>query len=615
MKKIFKSILWMMMFLAALAFGACDDGGGSGSGAGDAQVTAPGAARVTPANLKLKLEWNAVEGATAYEVWYGETNNSGMAIQHGGDITDTNDVIRELDNGTEYFIWLRAKNADGTSDFSDVASGTPEAPADVPGGPGAVIMTGAQAATGSITLSWTDPSEADFDHVEISWSAGSAPVGDTDVDSGLQTYSLTGLSASTKYTVSVVAVDASGNNSGPAEFTIFTAGYSSRNYFFIYSAADLNAVRGGVDGYDGWGLTGNYILMDDLDLGVAPYTDGTGWEPIGVQSNPFSGIFNGNDHVIMNLFIDAPGVDYTGLFGCMSGGDVYDLALESVDVSGGQYTGGLAGANNHGTITNCSTAGTVAGARYTGGLAGSNSGTLSDCFSTATVDGTDHNAGGLAGYNEGTMTYCHATGAVSGDINTGGLVGINSVGEIDDCYATGAVTGNGATTGGLVGYNFYSDVNRSFATGSVSGTGSCGGLVGDNNGNLTDCHAKGAVTGSFYVGGLVGYSFQFTGMGGNDPVMTHCYATGLVTGSSNTGGFAGVSAKGIYANCYYDTETTGQSDTGKGEPRTTREMKLLDSSTIYVGWDFTGETTNGTEDIWTISGSVNSGYPYLTDNH
>ena len=47
-------------------------------------------------------------------------------------------------------------------------------------------------------------------------------------------------------------------------------------------------------------------------------------------------------------------------------------------------------------------------------------------------------------------------------------------------------------------------------------------------------------------------------------------------------------------------------------------MKLTDTSVAtYSGWDFAGETDNGTEDIWSIdtSGSVNSGYPYLTDNH
>ena len=139
-----------------------------------------------------------------------------------------------------------------------------------------------------------------------------------------------------------------------------------------------------------------------------------------------------------------------------------------------------------------------------------------------------------------------------------------------------------------------------------SGTSSCGGLVGDSNGYLTDCYATGAVNGTVFVGGLVGYSFQFTGMGGNDPVMTNCYAVGHVTGESNTGGFAGVSAKGIYTNCYYDSDTTGQSDTGKGEPRTTAQMK---QQSTYSGWDF--------PNIWSIdmSGSVNSGYPYLTNNH
>jgi hypothetical protein len=38
---------------------------------------------------------------------------------------------------------------------------------------------------------------------------------------------------------------------------------------------------------------------------------------------------------------------------------------------------------------------------------------------------------------------------------------------------------------------------------------------------------------------------------------------------------------------------------------------MMDSAN-YSGWDFAGETTNGTNDYWSISSSINGGYPYLT---
>jgi len=56
------------------------------------------------------------------------------------------------------------------------------------------------------------------------------------------------------------------------------------------------------------------------------------------------------------------------------------------------------------------------------------------------------------------------------------------------------------------------------------------------------------------------------------------------------------------------------SDTGKGEPKTTTEMKSY-ATFFGAGWDFTGETDNGAEDIWGIDESltapVNDGYPFL----
>ena len=47
---------------------------------------------------------------------------------------------------------------------------------------------------------------------------------------------------------------------------------------------------------------------------------------------------------------------------------------------------------------------------------------------------------------------------------------------------------------------------------------------------------------------------------------------------------------------------SGQSDIGKGEPRTTAEMTYPHANT-YVGWAF-GE-------IWVIDEGINQGYPYF----
>lgn len=91
-----------------------------------------------------------------------------------------------------------------------------------------------------------------------------------------------------------------------------------------------------------------------------------------------------------------------------------------------------------------------------------------------------------------------------------------------------------------------------------------------------------------YVGGLAGYS---------KGEVRYCHATGAVTGNEEVGGLVGFNEGNVY-DSYYDRYTTGQSDTGKGEPKTTGEMQLRST---YAGWDFLY--------IWGIEDG--SGYPVL----
>jgi uncharacterized protein YjdB/formylglycine-generating enzyme required for sulfatase activity len=88
---------------------------------------APDPATVTPGNGQLLLNWTAVPGpgADSYEVWVSTVYNSSSAVQRGGVITTTSYTVTGLTNGTMYYVWLKSKNASGTSGFSSVAWGTP----------------------------------------------------------------------------------------------------------------------------------------------------------------------------------------------------------------------------------------------------------------------------------------------------------------------------------------------------------------------------------------------------------------------------------------------------------------------------------------------------------
>lgn len=377
----------------------------------------------------------------------------------------------------------------------------------------------------------------------------------------------------------------------------------------IATPAQLDAVRD----Y----LANSFILTADLDLDVAPYNEGAGWEPIGTYVGwdnpanvPFTGSLDGNGHTIGGLVINRPTLDNTGLFGYGQGADFADLTLQ-VNIFGNSQVGGLAGRLESGTIAGVNVSGTVQG-RYTevGGLVGYIRETAigQSSAAVAVTAGTAH-VGGLVGnvQNGSSIVNSHATGSVSSTSNyaVGGLAGTFWGSALEDSYATGNVSG-GSSVGGLAGYYGSGSITRCYATGAVTpsptGTNYFGGLAGwaMSGATITDSFATGNVQGVNGVGGLIGYSTT-TG------AITNTFSIGLVSGTSDLGGLIGNNVSAPITASYYNSETSGQSDTGKGEPRTTAQMRqgmAYDAAATYVGWF---ENTPP----WGISADFHGGYPYL----
>ena len=76
------------------------------------------------------------------------------------------------------------------------------------------------------------------------------------------------------------------------------------------------------------------------------------------------------------------------------------------------------------------------------------------------------------------------------------------------------------------------------------------------------------------------------------------FAVGIVSGYDNLGGLLGYNNNGSVFDSYFDKESTGQSDTGKGEPRSTEKMM---QQATFVDWDF--------DATWAIDEQFS--YPYL----
>ena len=73
---------------------------------------------------KVQITWAASTGATAYDVYRNTTNTSGTANKlNSSDITTTSYNDTTAVAGTTYYFWVVARNAEGTSAFSNSDTG------------------------------------------------------------------------------------------------------------------------------------------------------------------------------------------------------------------------------------------------------------------------------------------------------------------------------------------------------------------------------------------------------------------------------------------------------------------------------------------------------------
>jgi len=180
----------------------------------------PAAPVVRTSNGSITLQWDAVESATAYEIWMATVNNSASASKYGADVLASlsTTTISSLNNGTTYYFWLKAKNNLGTSGFSPVVSGAPSAqtikPADPQTAP--LIIAG----NGQLTVSWQAVEQADVYEVWAGTTNTIQTVTKRGEDiSGLSTV-ITGLNNGTTYYVWIKAK----NNIGVSGFSPTASG-------------------------------------------------------------------------------------------------------------------------------------------------------------------------------------------------------------------------------------------------------------------------------------------------------------------------------------------------------------------------------------------------------
>ncbi|MBY0505410.1 MAG: DUF1800 family protein [Bryobacteraceae bacterium] len=177
---------------------------------------APTNLTATPGNARVSLAWQAVTGATSYNVYRSTTTNGQSNTPIASNVAGTtfNDV--ELVNGTLYFYKVRAVNGAGAGQPSNEASARPVAPPPPPPTAPTVPPTNltATAGAGQISLSWAAATGATSYSIFRGTATNAQATTPIATNITVLTFNNTGLTNGTAYFYKVVGVNAGG--SGPA---------------------------------------------------------------------------------------------------------------------------------------------------------------------------------------------------------------------------------------------------------------------------------------------------------------------------------------------------------------------------------------------------------------
>ncbi|MDP2506652.1 filamentous hemagglutinin N-terminal domain-containing protein [Oceanobacter sp. 3_MG-2023] len=392
---------------------------------------------------------------------------------------------------------------------------------------------------------------------DIRWSSdstlGLASTDTLDINARLNASGASaGLIIEGDYAINSEHLDYNADTTGYADAGITLRGANAsltidgNDYVLLHDMDDIEAIND-------VGGSGYYAIANDIDASAYGDTEAV--------VTTFTGVLAGLGNTIASLTVDTGYESYAGLIGQATDAVFRDLFLDTIDIAGFAYIGGLLGYGSNITLDNIRVSGAVTGNvdntqtgtetnTNIGGIAGAIAlGNVNNVSSSATVTGnqadaisaditiTTGNIGGLIGGASGiTLTNAYNTGDVTGHSGVGGLIGrINSytatdgtvvdsvveyawnTGSIsgDDVYLDDGTAGNiSYAVGGLFGSVANAIISHVWSTGDVYGGGYTGGLIGAaTDSDISDASASGDVyaynveNDHFFqtsIGGLIG---------------------------------------------------------------------------------------------------------------
>lgn len=412
--------------------------------------------------------------------------------------------------------------------------------------------------------------------------------------------------------------------------------------YVIDSNADLIALRDrvdtGIESADKY-----YKLTQNLTISSI-----TGWIPIGTDSYPFKGHFDGNNLAIqINITSSSNWINSygyynhyrTGLFGTVSPTDGY--AVKKLSVSGAVtkgYAGGIISKLDSGTVENCSFSGNIGDVserRYSGGIVSyMTGGTVKNCSFSGSIKGESGSIGGIVGeMTGGSIESCTSNATIEetdtwSNSGCGGIVGyaqLATFSYIKDCTFSGSIKavtrnadGYNDYVGGIAGYVSGGNLQNNTVTASTIEcdylAGGIAGRIGDNV-TLEDCNVgSGTTVTAKYeaAGGIVGL------INDNSTVKNNTSYAQILGDTTNKGGIIGKIVSATYTitgNKFANAEhgigydSTGVwSDEGceKIGPNITITTTALSDANAGEAYSVTLKTdaTEGTSVTWSMANST-----------
>ncbi len=287
-------------------------------------------------------------------------------------------------------------------------------------------------------------------------------------------------------------------------------------------------------------------------------TTGSGFKPIGTDTNKFQGSYDGQNYMLNNLFENnvVNQSQRLGLFGYIVNSTICNLTVSGniTNTNIARDAGGIIGGASVSTLFNLTNNVNVSSSfssKSIGGIIGS----VGNAYIKNVVNNGDinngNNTGGIAGliWDKLNIENSHNDGAITNNLgrHAGGLLGRDNnntdSSKIYNSYNTGDVDNTRTDTvatyvGGLAGLiQGETIIKNSYNTGNVtrtatsSGTstktylhvGGIGGLF--DKGVIENCHNTGTITGGNRTGGIIGRKNSTA----NNLLINKCYNTGSIS--------------------------------------------------------------------------------------